>query len=284
MKIILANKYEDAAGMDIDATVEAEYGEQVIEGKEYTLAHHCGKYRGHPAPCEFPNQQGFDGVTLISHIDLDTIGGCLELYGLKPEDKAFWKGAGFIDVKGPHHIHELDEEVQAKLQAYRAYSNSLERIKSDAPRDVTKDILAARQVIDDIIAGDENQLRRGEEWRVNAEAAIEANLVYENEYVRAFVTNDVFCSAAYYSKTQDKVIPAVVSYNKRYNSVTVSFEDGGERFEASTIVKELWGDMAGGHAGIAGSPRGWDLTMEEAYMEFVRASRYVEILLTQLDK
>ena len=130
MKIILASKYEDAVDTEYDATVEAEYGERVIEGTVYTLAHHSGKYRGCPAPCEFPNQQGFDGVTLVSHIDLDTVGGCLALYGRKPEDYAFWKGAGYIDIKGPPHIHELDEAVQAKLRAFSAYSSSLEHSTS----------------------------------------------------------------------------------------------------------------------------------------------------------
>jgi len=106
--------------------------------------------------------------------------------------------------------------------------------------------------------------------------AIESKLVYESPYVRAFVTDGVFCSAGYYSPKQKQVIPAVVVYNKNYNSVSVSFEDGGARFDASAIVKGLWGDMAGGHAGIAGSPRGWPLSPDEAYAEFERALEYVE--------
>ena len=278
MKIVLASKYEDAVGTVYGATVEAEYGEKVIEGEKYTLAHHSGKYKGCPAPCVFPNQQGFDGVTLISHIDLDTIGGCLALYGKKPEDDAFWEAAAYIDVKGPHHIRELDAAVQVKLQAYSAYSNSLEHEKYEAPRDVTKNILAAGDVISRIIAGDEDLLKSGEQWRVSSEAAIEAKLVYESEYVRAFITNGVFCSAAYYSKKQNKFIPAVAVYNKNYNSVTLSFEDGGKSFDASVVVKELWGNMAGGHAGIAGSPRGWRFTAEEALQEFNRVCKYIEEL------
>ena len=276
MKIILASKYEEAINVPHDATVEAEYGDRVIEGEKYTLAHHSGKYRGGPAPCVFPNQQGFDGVTLISHIDLDTIGGCLALYGKKPEDEAFWTGAGFIDVKGPHHIRELDAAVQAKLQAYSAYSNSLERVKYETPHDVTENILAAGKVIAGIIAGDAYLLRKGEEWRAASEAAVEAKLVYESGYVRAFVTDGVFCSAAYYSKKQGKVIPAVVVHNQNYNSITVSFEDGGIRFDASAIVKKMWGDMAGGHAGIAGSPRGWGLSADESLNEFNNMVQYIE--------
>jgi len=276
MRIILAGKFEDALTLEFDAAVEAEYGDQVVEGKKYTLAHHSGKYKGGPAPCEFPNQQGFDGVTLISHIDLDTIGGCLALYGRKPEDSAFWEGAGFIDVNGPHHIRELETAVQGKLEAYSAYSASLTRVKYEAPRDATDDVVTAGGVISRIIAGDEKLLRAGAQWKEASEAAIEEKLVYESERVRAFITGNVFCSAAYYSIKQGKVIPAIVVYNKNYNSVSISFEDGGAKADASKIVKELWGALAGGHAGIAGSPRGWGLTGEEALNEFNRACKYVE--------
>jgi len=271
MKIILSSNYEDAAGQRYDATVEAEYGDTVIEGAIYTLAHHCGKYRLNPAPCEFPNQRDFDGVTLISHIDLDTIGGCLALYGLKPEDNEFWKAVGFIDVNGPHHIHELEDIMQARLSAYNAYANSIERPKYNSPCDVTNEICAAGKVIGYIIAGDEELLRKGKEWRETSEITVEAKLVNENENIRAFITDGVFCSAAYYSKKQGAIIPAAVVLNKRYNSVTVSFEDGGAKFDASKIVKKLWGEMAGGHAGIAGSPRGWGLSDKEALEEFERA-------------
>ena len=34
-------------------------------------------------------------------------------------------------------------------------------------------------------------------------------------------------------------------YNKRYNRITVSFEDGGVKTDTSTVVKELWGGIAG---------------------------------------
>ena len=93
VKIQIAVSYELAASLTPDATVEAEYGEHVIEGKIYTLAHHSRRYRHMPAPCLFENQSSFNGDILISHVDLDTIGGCLALYGRKPDDDEFWQGA-----------------------------------------------------------------------------------------------------------------------------------------------------------------------------------------------
>ena len=108
-------------GIKVDATVEAEYGEKVLEGDKITLAHHVEKYKNCNAPCNRNVEKLKDGETIvISHIDLDTIGGCLALLGVKPEDEEFWKGAEFIDIKGNHHIKELPKEVEDKINAYSA--------------------------------------------------------------------------------------------------------------------------------------------------------------------
>jgi len=55
-KIQIASSLELTGGLAPGATVEAEYGDTVIEGKFYTLAHHGEKYRHMPAPCELDNQ------------------------------------------------------------------------------------------------------------------------------------------------------------------------------------------------------------------------------------
>ncbi|MDR1540618.1 MAG: hypothetical protein LBU32_21975 [Clostridiales bacterium] len=278
MKIMIAPSYEAAAGAKPDATVEAEYGGCVVEGRLYTLAHHSGKYKSCPAPCEFPNQHGFSGDTLISHIDLDTVGGCLALYGVKPADEDFWKAAGFIDVKGPHHANELPAGLRVKLQAYWAYSDSLGREKYVSLSDVTEKIMEQGEAIGKIIGGDPCLLQRGELWARASEDRVEANLVGENECARFFITSDVFCNASYYSPKQRRIIPAVVSWNKKYGSVTISFADGGKEHSAANMARELWGDLAGGHRGIAGSPRCWGLPEPQMEIEFRRAIEAVSSL------
>lgn len=54
MKILLAPTYdiakEYADHNRVDATVEAEYGDDVVEGEILTLAHH-GSRSNNPAPC-----------------------------------------------------------------------------------------------------------------------------------------------------------------------------------------------------------------------------------------
>ena len=39
--------------------------------------------------------------------------------------------------------------------------------------------------------------------------------------------------------------------------------DGGKELSAKNIVQELWGPEAGGHPGIAGSPRGKEMTKKD---------------------
>ena len=110
-KILLAPTKELAASIpQPEATVEAEYGGSCIEGKEITLAHHVEKYKDNPAPCNTDLEKTLDGATiLVSHIDLDTLGGIFAISGEKMDDPEFWQAAEFIDLNGPHHIHELSD-------------------------------------------------------------------------------------------------------------------------------------------------------------------------------
>ena len=39
--------------------------------------------------------------------------------------------------------------------------------------------------------------------------------------------------------------------------------DGGKKVSAKELVQELWGNEAGGHPGIAGSPRGKEMTEKD---------------------
>jgi len=277
MKIQIAGSYELTADLTPGATVEAEYGENVIEGECFTLAHHARHYRHNPAPCLFENQPSFDGDILISHIDLDTVGGCLALYGRKPEDDAFWRGAAFIDTRGPHRIIDLPKKVQEMLYAYKAYDNAQKREKPEGLKglvDVTDTILQHGEAVRKIISGDPGMIDAGKAWAREAEARaerVESFLVMENDYLRAFKTGNVFCNAAYYSPKLKKYIPAIVTWSREWSNILISFEDGGEKNDASVVAAKLWGSLAGGHAGIAGSPRGLKLPEELMQREFDRA-------------
>lgn len=272
MKILLAPTYElakDYADHNrVDATVEAEYGEMVIEGETLTLAHH-GSRSNNPAPCNDPRAVKLpdNATVLVSHLDLDTLGGLMALQGKKPDNPEFWKAAEYIDVNGPHHIHEFPQEIQDKLNAYYAFENESradgrpdrEHIQ-DVTESVNKYIEGIDVVLDDKDYSHNAMIDAGRKWEQEVTKAVEDRLVSENENVRVFSTNGPFCNGSYYSPSQEKIIPAVVSYNEKFNSITLSFADGGKELSARDIVQSLWGPEAGGRDGIAGSPRGQEMT------------------------
>lgn len=277
--ILLAPNAALASQIEAAATVEAEYGTTVIEGSKITLAHHTGKYAGMLAPCIVEEITPLENgeIILISHINGDTIGGCLALMGCKPESKEFWDAIAYYDVHGAHHIHELPQMQQDMLYAYLAWNATLPRTRYTDVTDVTEVIMGALPMLTNIIQKDDTVISVGKEWKLKTEQAVEDCLVFETDKVRGFRTDSVFCSASYYSPSQKKVIPATVSLNTKTRAITIAFEDGGKKISAVRVVQALWGKDAGGHAGIAGSPRNWNLSDEELEKKFKNACTIVNL-------
>lgn len=268
--ITLVPHAEQAEGLQADYTVEAEYGDICIEGKKLTLAHH-GSRSHNPAPCNWEVEPGDGGSILISHIDLDTIGGILAITGDKIEDPEFWKGAEHLDVYGPHHIHDLPLEVQDQLNAMDAWEEAHETERFETPADVKGIVRKYAEFLEKVLIRDhpehEQVINRGREWAAVAVRETEQRCVFENKMVRAFRTDGPFCSAAYYSPRQGMIIPCTVALHEQFGSITVAFADGGREkggvLSAKEIVQELWGPLAGGRDGIAGSPRGQKMTEKD---------------------
>ena len=242
-----------------------------------TLAHH-GSRSHNPAPCNWEVTPLTNGTILVSHIDLDTVGGVLALMGKKPEDNDFWKGAEFIDVNGSHHIHKLPTEVQDKLNAVYAWNATKEHTRITEVTDVTDSILEWLDILEPVLGSDPDAelIEKGKQWSEEVTQAVESKLISETETVRAFITDGVFCSAGYYSPSFKKYCKATVVLNTKLNAITVAFFDGGKEASAREIVQSLWGNDAGGHNGIAGSPRGWAISEEDIVVEFYKAIEAVE--------
>ena len=267
-RVILAPSYDIAKNIKAEATVEAEYGDECLEGTMVTLAHH-GPRSNNPAPCNTPDVPELPpfATVVVSHIDLDTLGGIYALQGRKPEYYRFWEAAEMIDVKGAHHIHELDKDIQDKLNAYYAYNDGQPRQRYTEAIDVTKQIDDTYNVVNAIVDINDPEhdklITAGKEWAQTREKEVEDQLVYENKDVRVFDTNGIFCAASYFSPNQNTICPATVTYNEKFKSITLAFEDGGKQLNAKEIVQELWGPEAGGREGIAGSPRNVEMTKND---------------------
>lgn len=271
-------------------TVEAEYGSTVVEGTTYTAAHHqpvgtpyAGRHlpgaelTGRPSPCNDPNipALGPDDTILVSHVDLDTIGGCLRALPefarlFLPARAGFWELAEWVDVRGAHKLPLIPNRLRPWVQFLRAFwawsKANTPRYPRDVSTDITKDVMAAGTTLFRIFANDD------ELWAAGlAMAAAEAAL-NERTFVSA-LQGVVFRRAALqtefvnhlYATPTGMVAYAVVSFNEATHAVTVSLADPIPGVSCRAIVQELWGPDAGGHDGIAGSPRGKVMLSSDAH-------------------
>lgn len=79
-----------------------------------------------------------------------------------------------------------------------------------------------------------------------------------------------------YTAPNGEVGSAVVALNTATGAVTVSLADPIPGVSCVEIVQALWGPLAGGHAGIAGSPRGRVMTRDDLEAA-VHAARYTVV-------
>jgi hypothetical protein len=266
-----------AAAIAATLTVEAEYGSFVAEGTKYTAAHHQadGPYAGRhvvaggrPSPCNDPAIPvlGADDTIIISHIDLDTVGGCLRAFAayadlFEESNAGFWNLAEFLDVSGAHKMGAAGatDEDTARIYAWWAwFKTGAPRFARDAVADATAVIVAAGDALRRILADDADMLGAGAAFRAD-EAALNSRTFVRREgdvIVRTAATVGDFCNHLY---TDPSGAPAraVVCLNTASRTVTVSLADPDkETVSCRDFVQNLWGPEAGGHKGIAGGPRG----------------------------
>jgi len=266
------------------ATVEAEYGDAVVNGSIATLAHH-GPRKANPCPCQVPNFLGveFDAIG-VSHIDLDTLGGIMAVLGIRPTNPmatAFWRVAAYVDVNGVHKLDRfpwLDlpysrETVMDMLHAYYAWS---EKNRIYAPRDgsaldITEKVMDGVKVwtaflnshpgyqnYEYLVEGGKAFAFR--EGTLNA-MSLKAMIVRGGVLFRA---SDRFVNHLYTVNGATFVARAVVGYNTETKAITVSVSDPLPGFSCREYVQSAWGAGAGGHDGIAGSPRDRQFSYDEA--------------------
>lgn len=263
MKILLSSSPSSLrsalATFNVTATVEAEYGAELVSGSALTFAHH-GPRAGQPCPCSYGNDVATAKIEAVgvSHVDLDTLGGVLAIQGRKPESPSFWELAEFVDLNGAHKLSVSGANAAdlASLHAWWAWS---EKNRLFAPRDGSVAdagawIDAAAEAITAILAGDETLLAAGEAHRKAGEALNAASFrkVFGNVIYRV---SDAFTNHLYADPT-GKPHAAVVTYSPKSGSITLSYADATARDNACKLLQEQFGALAGGHKGIAGSPRG----------------------------
>ena len=271
------------------ATCEAEFGASVVEGSSVlgpwaTLAHHDTRSYN-PPPCIW-NTTGNGNISpvipdiiLISHLDLDCLGGVGLLIGYYNEnEQVFWKAAAHIDIAGPHRILEVPEEARPKLRAFWAYNESHRQpqFPKDTTTDVTSVIAEYFIILEKLANNDAELIKAGEDWENKKIEQTEGSLVYESGLVRGFA--GPYFTAASYCGSDSKVRPCTISYSTKKKSITLAFEAGKESpFSAVEIMQEIFGNESGGHRGIAGTPRGGVYNV----FDLTRVIEHVEALMNK---
>jgi len=290
-KVIMASNPEILGNPDF--TVEAEYGEILVEGKYGTLAHH-GSRSNNPAPCTVENglftvpglfsEKEF--VIGISHFDLDTLGGIFAIFGIKNENKLaseFWKLAGFVDVNGAHKISQSDASLDVRdiLYSYWAYTkNKRYFCKSNETLEIPyEDIMEYWRFFEAMFDEADSQLKRdylqagfdfqADEERKNKDSFVE-------ECGGAILRVAPYFTNTFYTTPNRKICNCVVSYNTLSGAITISFAEkivAPAEYDANNselvflnardFVQKFWGEKAGGHQLIAGSPRGERMKLED---------------------
>jgi len=306
MKVYISNNPQTLAEINLTHTVEAEYGSIVVEGLYLTLAHHTNEYKHNEPPCvgdNFnpcylntttgiecdneirasrcidPHQACLKDNWLIgiSHFDLDTLGGILRILGLKSTyNNSFWELAGAIDVKGIHKMEDILSlpeigMIKNQLDAFWAWSesNRLFAPRDGSVLDCTDFITNAIDVLNNrIFSYDTELLQQGREWAAAKEQLDTESFVGEHEGV-ILRKSEQFVNHLY------RTAKAVVSYNTKTKAITLSLADPIEGVNCSELAKELWGELAGGHAGIAGSPRGQEMTETDAVNCRIRLTKAI---------
>ncbi|MFA5029801.1 MAG: hypothetical protein WC518_03640 [Patescibacteria group bacterium] len=263
------------APFGLTASVEAEFGDECVAGSVATLAHH-GPRAGNPAPCLADNGAAGEVEAVgLSHLDLDSVGGCAAVLGRKPETPGFWLLAAFVDLNGPHKLGQAGAEPAdiVRLYAFWAWSNGHRCLppRDGSAAEVTEQVMEAVRVVERICADDPELLAAGEAFR-SAEVALNAQSFVEAGGGVAVRVADTFVSHLYVDPEGD-LAKAVVAFNTVTGAVTVSIADPIPGVSAREIVQGLWGEAAGGHAGIAGSPRGQRMMLADvvAAVEATRA-------------
>ena len=269
-KVLLATTFEDAVRV-IDyckargietATVEAEYGEECAAGTHATLAHHTTEHKMNPAPCVRDEIQSFeDGVIVISHIDLDTLGGISILEGNKLHHPTFWHSESIIDTKGYIGIKEIPADDELIMKAFLGLEKTMEFKTgnhvigkgNENIYDVTDRVYELLKVLHSLLSLDKDSnlikcgLMRFNQYLKN----LTIKSVYQDASVRIFKTQQPQHYLIH--KEDDVEYRTCITLNERTGAIILS--DISEELDCCLIMQQVFGPTAGGQFRVAGTPR-----------------------------
>ena len=256
-------------------TVEAEYGGFVLEGTKYTAAHHqplgspyVGRHLtpfGRPAPC---NDSGIpklndDEVALISHIDIDTLGGLMRSTDQFVDNGVFWFYAEHIDTNGIHKAKQ-DHPCWVLYNGLTAWINENHpEIDPKRNNDVTDFCYQAFDFIKEMLTDGQIATQMG-----NAHISIQEKLD-ESTFVEMRPCGLIVRrTRGEKGKHLYREENADITVDEKYKKIRISTADHIKNLSCRRLVQAWWGDRAGGQDQIAGSARG-QIMSEDQFKEAI---------------
>lgn len=271
-RVIFAPTADIARTASADITIEAEYGSYVWEGSLFTAAHHqasgpfAGRHQGgtEPAPCNNPNIPFLtEGTIGVSHMDLDTLGGICRAMGVPMFSgyESFWDLSEFVDVSGPHKLKNANasETDLERLYAFWAWSQANRLPRATELTDITSYVEGAIHALQRIMNLDAEMIEAGRVFKANEQALNKESLVKVVGTV-AVRRSESFVNHLY-TTVSGMECATVIALNTKFKSITLSSADG--QVDCCAVMQKVFGPDAGGHKGIAGSPRGVEFGEED---------------------
>ena len=250
-------------------SVEAEYGSEVVQGTHFTMAHHVKGWATAPSLCENDILGDIDmadeETILISHIDLDTICGIMSVIGAYDIDYFIKKGVNYVDCNGQHNLYseEVSEEARRFILSYIGYASKFRAPHSEEKIvDVTEYIY---KLIEEFQAPEFYELGKD---------LVESRTAAATNYIAGAIGNIVLLNQPAESilfglnseyRLNGKEYDYVIVFNEKFKSITISSRLGskGDK-DMVSLMKTVFGEGAGGHFGIAGTPRGGVYNLADA--------------------
>ncbi|OGI19064.1 MAG: hypothetical protein A3B68_07625 [Candidatus Melainabacteria bacterium RIFCSPHIGHO2_02_FULL_34_12] len=259
-------------------TIEAEYGDEVVEGSHFTMAHH-GPRAGQPAPCSYPNGfarisgNPFEGDVGLSHVDLDSLAGAGAVLERKPDADTFWRLAEFYDLSGLHKIKlaSATDEDTRRLYAFLGWDskNRVFPSQDGSISVITDNVNNGLDTIERIVGGNSELLIAGDDFRAGQD---ELNKSSFKDFKGGVILRESDKDVNHlYSTPNGDIAKVVVTFKPSKGKITLSFADPPKGKTAIEILRELFGQDAGGHASIAGTPRDQKFIFNDAVRTFDRA-------------
>ncbi len=256
------------------ATIEAEYGNTVVEGVKATYAHHVAGYTTAPAlqgnNGDFSVEDILDSSNyiLISHIDLDVICGILSVLNAYDVRDAVKEAVNYIDCNGQHKLGSVkDPEGKAFIESYIGIVS-----KYRAPFGA-EDVTDYCKMVGNILMGNQQKdvdwAELGAQVLAQKEAeASKATVLKNNGVVLYDAPENVFGLNSAYTVAGEEYNYTVV-YSNKFKTITVAAAAGKDQsLNLVEFMQGQFGTEAGGHYGIAGSPRGKEYTLADAMNVF----------------